>query len=362
MAHPVRVGIGGWQFEPWRETFYPKTLAQKNQLKYASRKLTAIEVNATYYSSFKPDTFARWADEVPEDFVFSLKAHRFSTVRKTREAMKTSIDAFLDQGITRLRQRLGPINWQFPATRAFDRDYFEMFLGLLPKEKDRLPLRHALEVRGAGFDTPAFYELLAKHGATAVYAEDDEFPKLRHAGGDFAVARLMQSKPDNSTGYARSEIDRFAKLFEAWSMSQDVYAFFISGAKERNPAAGMALLNKLGATPSTSAEADELASEKRSQKQPAMSKTSTEPETPGARTAASRKTGSKTAGSKATGFKATGFKTTGFKTTGPEKAGSKTAGSKTAGSKTAKPAAGKRIDAQVGTPKRPAAKKLAAKK
>lgn len=343
----IRVGVGGWTYEPWRNNFFPQGLAHARELDYASRKLTAIEVNATYYSSFKPDTFARWADEVPEDFVFSLKAHRFSTVRKTREAMKTSIDAFLDQGITRLRQRLGPINWQFPATRAFDRDYFEMFLGLLPKEKDRLPLRHALEVRGAGFDTPAFYELLAKHGATAVYAEDDEFPKLRHAGGDFAVARLMQSKPDNSTGYARSEIDRFAKLFEAWSMSQDVYAFFISGAKERNPAAGMALLNKLGATPSTSAEADELASEKRSQKQPAMSKTSTEPETPGARTAASRKTGSKTAGSKATGFKATGFKT---------------AGSKTAGSKTAKPAAGKRIDAQVGTPKRPAAKKLAAKK
>ena len=263
MSHSIRVGVGGWQYEPWRETFYPDALAKKNELKYASRKLTAIEVNATYYGSFKPDTFAKWADDVPQDFVFSLKAHRFATVRKTKEDMKTSIDHFLGQGITVLKQRLGPINWQFPQTRKFDAAYFEMFLSQLPKEKDKLPLRHALEVRGEGFDTPAFYELLTKHGATVVYAEDDEFPKLRHGGGNFAVARLMQSKADVATGYAKPEIDRFAKLFEGWSTSQDVYAFFISGAKERNPAAGLALLAKLGATPSTAAEADALAGEKR---------------------------------------------------------------------------------------------------
>ena len=273
MSHPVRVGIGGWQFEPWRETFYPDTLAKKNELKYASRKLTAIEVNATYYGSFKPDTFAKWADDVPEDFVFSLKAHRFSTVRKTKEDMKSSIDLFLGQGITTLKQRLGPINWQFPTSRKFDRDYFEMFLSQLPKEKDGLSLRHALEVRGEGFDTPAFYQLLTKHGATVVYAEDDAFPKLRHDGGDFAVARLMQSKPDLVTGYAKCEIDRFAKLFKGWSKSQDVYAFFISGAKERNPTAAMALLARFGATPSTSAEADALASDKRPAKKAARAMT-----------------------------------------------------------------------------------------
>ena len=259
MSHSIRVGVGGWQYEPWRETFYPDALAKKNELKYASRKLTAIEVNATYYGSFKPDTFAKWADDVPEDFVFSLKAHRFTTVRKTKEDMKTSIDHFLGQGITVLKQRLGPINWQFPQTRKFDAAYFQMFLSQLPKEKDKVVLRHALEVRGEGFDAPAFYELLTKHGASVVYAEDDEFLKLRHDGGNFAVARLMQSKSDKPTGYAKAEIDRFAKLFESWSTSQDVYAFFISGAKERNPAAGMALLAKLGATPSTAAEADALA-------------------------------------------------------------------------------------------------------
>jgi uncharacterized protein YecE (DUF72 family) len=306
MTHPVRVGIGGWQFDPWRETFYPETLAKKNELKYTSRKLTAIEVNATYYGSFKPDTFARWADEVPEDFVFSLKAHRFSTIRKTKEDMKTSIDAFLGQGITALKQRLGPINWQFPPTRKFDPDYFTLFLNQLPKEKDKIPLRHALEVRGTGFDTPAFYDLLTKHGVTVVYAEDDAFSKLRHAGGDFAVARLMQSKSDQATGYPKPEIDRFAKTFEGWAKTQDVYAFFISGAKERNPAAAMALLAKLGATPATSAEADALAAEKGAAKQagakkpakPASGDLFDAPERPSKKTAAKEPAAKKPAAKK----------------------------------------------------------------
>lgn len=258
MTHAIRVGVGGWQFDPWRETFYPDGLAQKNQLKYASRKLTAVEVNATYYSSFKPDTFRKWAEETPEDFVFCLKAHRFSTVRKTREDMRTSIGLFLGQGVTALKQQLGPINWQFPATRKFEAEYFDMFLSELPKEKDGLNLRHMLEVRGQGFDTPEFYELLTKHGASVVYAEDEDFPKLRHAAGDFACARLMQSTSDQPSGYPTAEISRFAKLFEGWSKDQDVFAFFISGAKERNPAAAMALLAKLGRTPPTASEADAL--------------------------------------------------------------------------------------------------------
>lgn len=119
MTHPIRVGVGGWSFEPWDETFYPPGLSKSKQLEYASRKLTAVEVNATYYSSFKPDTFAKWRDATPDGYVFSLNAHRFSTVRKTREDMKKSINLFLDQGITQLKNKLGPINWQFPPTRKF---------------------------------------------------------------------------------------------------------------------------------------------------------------------------------------------------------------------------------------------------
>ncbi len=246
MAHSIRVGVGGWSFDPWDETFYPAGLSKAKQLDHMSRTLTAVEVNATYYSSFKPETFAKWRDATPDGFVFSLKAHRFSTVRKTKEDMQKSTGMFLDQGITQLKEKLGPINWQFPGTRKFDADYFGMFLSVLPKEKDGLKLRHVLEVRGTGFDTPAFFDLLSKHGVSVVYAEDDEFPKLRHEGGDFAVARLMQSQADDPAGYAKKDIDRFAKLATGWSAKQDVFMFFISGAKERNPAAAQALQAKLG--------------------------------------------------------------------------------------------------------------------
>lgn len=257
MAHPVRVGVGGWSFDPWDEAFYPPGLSKAKQLSYMSRRMTAVEVNATYYSSFKPETFAKWAEASPAGFVFSLKAHRFSTVRKTKDDMKKSVDLFLGQGVTSLKEKLGPINWQFPGTRKFDAEYFKTFLSVLPKEIGKLPLRHALEVRGTGFDTPEFYDLLTKHGATVVYAEDDEFPKLRHEGSDFAVARLMQTKSEEPNGYPSSEISRFAKMFTNWSKTQDVYAFMISGAKERNPAAAMALQDKLGITPKISREADQ---------------------------------------------------------------------------------------------------------
>lgn len=275
MAHPIRVGVGGWSFEPWDETFYPAGLSKAKQLRHMSRTLTAIEVNATYYSSFKPDTFAKWRDETPDGFVFSLKAHRFSTVRKTKEDMAKSTSLFLDQGITQLKEKLGPINWQFPGTRKLDAAYFATFLSVLPKEKDGVKLRHALEVRGTGFDDPAFLALLNKHGATVVYAEDDEFPKVRNPGGDFAVARLMQSQTDEANGYPKKEIDRFAKMATEWSAKQDVFVFFISGAKERNPAAAMALQSKLGIAPNfpdEPAPVKKAAAEKAAKKAPAKKK------------------------------------------------------------------------------------------
>lgn len=249
MAHLIRVGVGGWTFEPWDEAFYPAGLSKAKQLQHMSRTLTAVEVNGTYYSSFKPETFAKWRDETPDGFVFSLKAHRFSTVRKTKEDMKTSTGLFLNQGITELKGKLGPINWQFPGNRKFDREHFANFLSVLPREKDGIELRHALEVRGTGYDNPAFFELLDKHGATVVYAEDDAFPKLNHLGSDFVVARLMQSLADEKTGYPRQAIEQFAKMATDWSKKRDVFVFFISGAKENNPAAAVALQERLGLKP-----------------------------------------------------------------------------------------------------------------
>ena len=285
MAHPIRVGVGGWTFDPWDETFYPPGLSKAKQLQHMSRVLTAVEVNGTYYSSFKPDTFAKWRDETPDGFVFSLKAHRFSTVRKTKADMKTSTGLFLNQGITALKEKLGPINWQFPGNRKFDREHFANFLSVLPKEKDGIELRHALEVRGEGYDDPAFFELLDEHGATVVYAEDDEFPKLNHLGSDFVVARLMQSQADDKGGYAKKEIDRFAKMAADWSKKREVFVFFISGAKENNPAAALALQEKLGVKPlgepiaalgktvsKKKAPAKKAAAKKAAKKQPAKKK------------------------------------------------------------------------------------------
>jgi uncharacterized protein YecE (DUF72 family) len=251
MSHPIRIGVGGWSFDPWNETFYPPGLPKAKQLQHMSRVLTALEVNATYYSSFKPDTFVKWRNETPDDFVFSLKAHRFSTVRKTKADMKTSTGLFLSQGISKLGDKLGPINWQFPEHRKFDAEHFSAFLSVLPDEVDGVRLRHALEVRGTGFDDPAFFELLDQHGATVVYAEDDAFPKLRHKGGGFAVARLMQSRVEEIAGYSTAEMDRIAKMLKGWAKDQEVFAFFISGTKERNPAAAMALQEKLGIKPSS---------------------------------------------------------------------------------------------------------------
>lgn len=249
MAYPIRVGAGGWSFEPWDKMFYAAGLSKAKQLQHLSRTLTAVEVNGTYCSSFKPQTFAKRRDETPEGFVFSLKAHRFSTVRKTKEDMKTSTGLFLNQGITQLKDRLGPINWQFPGNRKLDREHFAIFLSVLPKEKDGIVLRHALEVRGTGYDDPAFFELLNEHGATVVYAEDDGFPKLDHLRADFVVARLMQSQADEKAGYPKKEIDRFAKVATDWSKKRDVFVFFISGMKESNPAAAVALQEKLGLKP-----------------------------------------------------------------------------------------------------------------
>src|SRR6185295_15320239 len=172
-------------------------------------------------------------------------------------------------GLTALRDKLGPINWQFPPHRKFTHEYFDTFLSLLPKEKDKVRLRHALEVRASGFDTPEFFDLLTKYGATVVWADDDEFPKLRHEGADFAVTRMMRTQSGEATGYPAADITKFAKMYKDWSMKQDVFAFFISGAKERNPAAAMSLQDKLGITPATAKEADAMAAGKAATKKAA---------------------------------------------------------------------------------------------
>ena len=248
MTHPIHIGVGGWTYEPWRGVFYPADLTQKRELEYASSNLTSIEINGTYYSTFKPDSWIKWRDETPDGFVFSVKASRYCTNRKVLSEGKDSFDKFLNQGLTRLGPKLGPVNWQFMATKKFDPVDFEGFLKLLPRELDGLPLRHALEVRNPSFDTPQFIDLAAKYGCAIVYAEDDEeptWPKIDADTADFKYARLMSSHEDEPNGMTADELDRIAAKTRAWAKRGDVFAYFIAGAKVRNPAAAQALIENL---------------------------------------------------------------------------------------------------------------------
>ena len=246
MSGAVRIGVGGWAFEPWRGVFYPPGLAQRRELEFASRALTSIEINATYYSSFKPDSWRKWRDETPDGFVFAVKASRFCTNRKVLAGAGESIDRFIGQGLTELGDRLGPINWQFMANKKFEREDFGAFLALLPKEKDGVALRHAMEVRSPSFATEAFYDLARQHAVAIVYAKDEDFPEIDQPTAGFTYARLMASREDLEVGVSEAELDDYARRVRAWAKRGDVFAYFISGAKIRNPAAAQALIKKLG--------------------------------------------------------------------------------------------------------------------
>jgi uncharacterized protein YecE (DUF72 family) len=240
------VGIGGWVYEPWRGSFYPAGLRQKDELAYVGAHLTATEINATYYSSQKPATFAAWARAVPDGFQFAVKASRFCTNRKLLGEGGESIAKFCGQGIVELGDRLGPILWQFMPTKRFDPDDFGAFLKLLPDSVDGVPLRHALEVRHESFDDPAFKAMAREAGAAVVLADHAEYPAIVGEDVGFSYLRLMRTQADQPAGYAPAEIDRWTQTARAQAKGGDVFAFFIDGAKERNPAAARAMIVALG--------------------------------------------------------------------------------------------------------------------
>ena len=247
--HRIRVGIGGWDFEPWRGTFYPEGLAKAKQLRFATEQLTAIEVNSTYYSSQKPATFANWAKTAPDGFKFAVKASRFATNRKLLAEAGESVSRFLGQGITELGDRLGPILWQFMATKKFDPDDFAGFLKLLPERQDGIRLRHALEVRHESFVDPTFFELAKKANAAIVFADSDKFPEIEEPTADFTYARLQRCVEEVPTGYDGPALDKWAERARGWQRRGDTYVFFISGAKVRAPTAAQALQQRLGIAP-----------------------------------------------------------------------------------------------------------------
>ncbi len=259
----IRVGIGGWVYEPWRGVFYPKGLPQARELEHASRALTVIEINGTFYGTQKPTSFQRWYAETPDDFVFSLKGPRFATNRRVLAEAGESIERFFGSGVLELKQKLGPVFWQMPPTKAFNPDDFAAFLALLPQKLDGRPIRHAVEVRHESFTTPDFVTLLREYSVAPVLVDSDKHPMIADVTGDFIYARLQRTSEEVKTGYRPAALDAWAKRARAWEKGgapddlstiapaphskgkRDVFVFMISGAKVRAPAAAMALIERL---------------------------------------------------------------------------------------------------------------------
>lgn len=261
----IRAGMGGWVFKPWEGVFYPDKLTKKKQLEYASRQVPTIEVNGTYYGSQKPATFAKWAADTPDGFVFSLKGNRFVTNRKVLSEAGESLERFLTQGITGLGDRLGPLIWQFAPTKKFDSEDFEGFLKLLPENQDGLPLRHVLEVRHDSFAVPQFVALAAKYDAAICYAHHHDYPEFADITGDFIYARLQKGEDEVETAYPADQLDQWAERAKLWAQGgqpddlpyadpdrkaekkpRDVFVYFIHEGKIRAPFAAQALMERIG--------------------------------------------------------------------------------------------------------------------
>jgi uncharacterized protein YecE (DUF72 family) len=260
----IRVGIGGWTYEPWRKTFYPADMAQSRELDYASRQVTSIEINGTFYRLQKPAVFAKWHDATPGAFVFSVKAPRFIVQRKDLASAATAVERFLASGITELKAKLGPILWQLAETKAFDAREIDSFLALLPPAAGRLPLRHALEVRHASFLNREFLQIARRYGIAVVYEDDATHAGFADLTSTFIYARLRRSVASCATGYSLAALKQWASRARLWATGKeptdlprvaptpgpagpprDVFLYFINGAKERAPAAARKLISIL---------------------------------------------------------------------------------------------------------------------
>jgi uncharacterized protein YecE (DUF72 family) len=259
----IRIGVGGWTYEPWRGAFYPDGLPQKRELEFASRKLTSIEINGTFYGSQKPESFRRWRDETPDDFVFAVKGPRFTTNRRELATAGESIERFFGTGVLELGDKLGPVNWQFMGHKKFEPEDFAAFLALLPATVEGRTVRHAVEVRHASFRTPEFVDLARASGVAIVLAADGDFPQIADLTAPFAYLRIMGTKASEDLGYSGGDLDRWAARLRALAGGpapegleavgtpaadgeRDVFLYVISGHKVRNPAAAMALIERVG--------------------------------------------------------------------------------------------------------------------
>ena len=259
----IYTGIGGWTYEPWRGVFYPKGLPHARELATAAEHVTPIADNGTFYRTQAPATFRKWASEVSDDFVFSLKGPRYAVNRRVLAEAGDSIKRFLDSGVTELGARLGPLLWQFTPYKKFDEADFGKFLELLPAKFDGHSLRHVVEVRNDSFKTPAFIALLRRFGVAVVYAEHDTYTEIADITADFVYARLQKGDEKLKAGYAPKALDAWAKRAQIWASGgepkdlprvdkksaakkpRDTFIYFIHEAKLRAPAAAMALIERL---------------------------------------------------------------------------------------------------------------------
>jgi uncharacterized protein YecE (DUF72 family) len=243
----IRVGVGGWSYEPWEETFYPSDLPAAKQLEYAASKLTAIEINATFYRTQSAASFKKWAAATPDGFMFSVKAPRAAVQRKDLREAKESIEWFFNSGVGELGAKLGPIFWQMAPYKKFDAAEMTAYFDMLPEKLGKLKLRHALEVRHASFMDEAFLRLARERNIAVVTVESEKHPLIVEPTADFAYARLELTQADKPTGYPKPALKKWARTARDWEKNGDVFLYFISGAKERNPAAAMAMLEILKA-------------------------------------------------------------------------------------------------------------------
>ncbi|MBN9585694.1 MAG: hypothetical protein BGN84_07950 [Afipia sp. 62-7] len=259
----IHIGIGGWTFAPWRGVFYPDKLTQAKELSYAASKLTSIEINGTYYGSQKPESFRKWASEVPDGFIFSVKGPRFATNRRVLAEAGDSIQRFYETGVTEMGDRLGPVLWQFAPTKKYDEADFGKFLELLPRVFNGVALRHVVEVRHDSFCTPSFIDLLRQFNVAVVYADHAKYPAIADITADFVYVRLQTGEDTVKTAYPPKALDAWAGRFKLWASGgdvedlahshpkpakkqpRDVFAYVIHEGKIRAPAGAMELIARV---------------------------------------------------------------------------------------------------------------------
>nr|WP_312860030.1 DUF72 domain-containing protein [Pseudonocardia bannensis] len=288
----MRIGTSGWRYPPWRGTFYPEGLVQRRELEHLSRMVRTIEINGSFYSLQRPESYRAWAEQTPDDFLFAVKGGRFITHMKQLRDVEVPLANFLASGMLALGPKLGPMLWQLPPRMRFDPERLDAFLTMLPRstgaaaefaarhderldgravtetDADR-PLRHALEVRHPSFVDPAFIELLRAHGVALVVADTaGTFPYLDDVTADFVYARLHGDSELYVSGYAPDALDSWAEKVRAWQdgrspvtehtvappapehpEGRDVYLYFDNDAKVHAPYDAIGLAERLGAGP-----------------------------------------------------------------------------------------------------------------